>query len=84
MKKSKELIEEYINECNNYGYVEYEGELWKPELELIHKDLEILEIIKQNASGEYDTKNKKSSILFRIDDTNDYKIIKEWLENDIH
>ena len=91
--KSKEFIEEYIYDCDKYGYVEYEGELWKSELELIHKDLEILEILKKHLlkGCYYKTDDGEAYDMIcllvlttQTDEKQDFDKIKEWLENDIH
>ena len=85
--KSKELIEEYINECDQYGWVEFEGKYWKPELQIILKDLEVLEILKSKCKCSGFTIDEHGRLTLIIRDLDlfiiDFEKIKEWL-NDIH
>lgn len=79
---SKELIEEYINECCTDGWVEYEGKYWKPELEIIHKDLEVLDILKSKAEiiAENDKVSLKINYINLFKD--EFDKIMEWLKNE--
>lgn len=83
--KSKELIQEYIHECDRFGWAEYEGKYWKPELQIILKDLEVLEILKDNAvitKGEGRWKGiEVIDICIGSESTDGYNLIKEWLED---
>lgn len=84
---SKELIEEYIKECDKDGWVEYDGKYWKPELQIIHKDLEVLEILKPhliNAGiGKYDNVSDYELLHLKLSlSGKEYNTIKEWIENE--
>ena len=86
--KSKELIQEYIQECDKYGWCEYEGKYWKPELQIILKDLEVLEILKKYVKlvdlGDREVIDGDLMILrgSKITKAEEYQKIKEWLEED--
>jgi len=84
--KSKELIEEYIKECDKDGWVEYSGKYWKPELQIIHKDLEVLEILKphliNSGIGKYDDVGDYEILHLKLTlSGKEYNTIKEWIEN---
>ena len=81
--KSKELIEEYIKECDKDGWVEYSGQYWKPELQIIHKDLEVLETLRPHLinAGIISVDNEIFHLTLTLNGE-EYNTIKEWLKDD--
>lgn len=94
--KSKELIQEYIQECDKYGWCEYEGKYWKPELQIILKDLEILEIFKKILKENHNAQRIDNCVYAKSDtetffgleddtiivENKDIEKIEYWLEED--
>lgn len=81
--KSKELIEEYIQDCDNYGWAEYEGKYWKPELQIILKDLEVLEALRSHLINPrvISVDNEIFHLTLTLNGE-EYNKLKEWLEED--
>lgn len=81
--KSKELIEEYIKECDKDGWVEYEGKYWKPELQIIFKDLEILEILRPHliTARTISVDNEIFHLTLTLNGE-EYNKLKEWSKNE--
>jgi len=82
--RSKELIEEYIKECDKDGWVEYSARYWKPELQIIHKDLEVLEMLKSKIriSNDLDVRMLDYPLFLLPMTKKERDTIKEWLNNE--
>ena len=80
---SKEAFEKIIELCNHYQHTivkdtEVETICGYP-IDNIRKDLEILEILKKHI---YSSDSSISIILDDLRNYDDFKKVKEWLEND--
>ena len=80
---SKEAFEKIIDLCNHYQHtIEKDtevGTIWGYPIDNIRKDLEVLEILKKHI---YSSDSSISIILDDLRNYDDFRKIKEWLENE--